>query len=137
MEYQNLLEKHDKTCIEETIGKMKLEIANERTKIKQEKEQIKNEEERNKVTMPRFETVEEKKIRLKQEQELKEFGEVSLSFRLSHIDPQFTYCNNNNNNSNSTSNSRGIEIDKVNDMKKRTVHYQTPLVLPRLETIIT
>ena len=98
---------------------MKLEITNQRVKMREEREQMKKEEERNKLSMPRFETIAEKKIRLKHEQELKEFGEVAVSFRLSHINPQFTYFFNNT--------TRTEECDRISDLsvtkKKKTVHY--------------
>ena len=50
------------------------------------------EEEQKRSSVLHFETEEERKVRLKKERELKEFGEVAISFRLSSPRPDYTYC---------------------------------------------
>ena len=56
---------------------------------------MRKEQEQMRLTMPRFETEDEKAERLKREQELAEFGEISEAFRLSKPNPRYMivdYC---------------------------------------------
>ena len=107
---------------------MKENITAERLKLKLENDQMRMEEERNKLSMPRFETMEEKQLRLQKEQELKEFGEVAVSFRLSHLNPQFTYFLDDR-----LTQPTATHADNNNHLqpnkKKKTVHYENLLSL--------
>lgn len=69
-----------------------MEIKAERNAFKQEELKLKREEEERRLSVMRFETEVERKVRLAQAKEKKEFGEVSVEFRLSSPKPQFSYC---------------------------------------------
>ncbi len=153
-EYQNFIQDNDKGgSIEAAIKGMELKIATARIEMREEKEQLKMEEERNKQSMPRFETMEEKRLRLKREEEEKEFGEVAVTFRLSRLNPQFTYfLSDAERPARTTHNSTTSENSVSSNKKRKTVHYDLPLdispqhtqqkqkyhhSMPRLETTIS
>ena len=91
-DYQNFIQCHKHKKIETALKQLEVEIREQRDKIKQNEKLMKLEEERMKLATPRFETIEEKKARIVQMQELKEFGEVAVSFRLSTPNPEYLYC---------------------------------------------
>ena len=90
-EFQNYIQAHSNRSVEGALHDLQLHITEQRQKMKEQTELLKKEEERNKLSLPRFETLEEKKARLQHEKELIEFGDIAVSFRLSHMNPQYTY----------------------------------------------
>lgn len=125
-EYQNFLDdSNNVTSIEAAIGELKKQIEEERVRMKEMENTEQIEQERSKLSMPRFETIEEKKQRLKREQETKEFGEVAVSFRLSQLNPNFKfYFNDNGSTSAPELASEWISTLKSTSKVRKTVHYE-------------
>ena len=87
-EYQSFVaEKGADTSLSKALKNLKDSIAKQRER---EQEMIKLEE-CSRMSLLHFETEAEKLKRLAKEKELKEFGEVSVSFRLSAVDPSVVY----------------------------------------------
>ena len=55
---------------------------------REQESKLRREQEQMRLAMPRFETEAEKTERIRMEQELAEFGEVSVAFRLSKPNPR-------------------------------------------------
>ena len=126
--------------MEEAIGELEEQISEARIRNKEETDRARAEEERNKQSLPRFETLQEKSTRLKHERELREFGEVAISFRLSHLNPKYTYFLNGEGSRNNTSTvaagTTGLELQQrgtescaasISSKKRKTVHYNEPV----------
>ncbi len=90
--YQNFISGYSAVSeIDQALSDLSGQIKHLQSTAKFREAHEKMEEERKKVSVPRFETLQEKIERKKREKELAEFGEAAVAFRLSTPNPSYKY----------------------------------------------